>query len=38
VEALRDAGASDVISDFPDDIVTYLQHVTDSVLIPQKRD
>jgi beta-phosphoglucomutase family hydrolase len=38
VQALRDAGASDVISDFPDDIVTYLQHVTDSVLIPQKRD
>ena len=38
MQALRDAGASDVISDFPDDIVTYLQHVTDSVLIPQKRD
>lgn len=37
-QALLDAGASDVISDFPDDILTYLQHVTDSVLIPQKRD
>jgi HAD superfamily hydrolase (TIGR01509 family) len=36
--ALRDDGAIEVISDFPDDIVTYLQHVTDSILIPQKRD
>jgi len=37
-QALRDAGASDVISDFPSDIVTYLQQVAESVLIPQKRD
>lgn len=37
-QALRDAGASDVISDFPGDVVNYLQHVADSISIPQRRD
>jgi HAD superfamily hydrolase (TIGR01509 family) len=37
-QALHDAGASDVISDFPGDMVNYLRHVADSVPIPQRRD
>jgi kojibiose phosphorylase len=38
MQALRDASASDVISDFPDDMISYLQHVADSVPIPHRRD
>jgi len=38
MQALREAGANDVISDFPGDMVNYLQHVTHGVSIPQRRD
>lgn len=38
MQALREAGASDVISDFSDDMISLLQHVTDGVSIPQRRD
>ena len=37
-QALRNAGASDVIADFPGDIVSYLQQVADSISISQRRD
>jgi len=37
-QALRNAGASDVISDFPGDMISYLQQVTDTISISQRRD
>jgi beta-phosphoglucomutase family hydrolase len=37
-QALRQAGASDVISDFPGDMISYLQQVADSIAISQRRD
>ena len=36
-EALRDAGASDVISDFPGDMIAYLQRVIETDALPQRR-
>lgn len=38
MQPLRDAGASDVISDFPDDMIDYLQRVADAAAVAQRRD
>lgn len=37
-QALRAAGANDVISDFPDNVINYLQRAADAAAVPQRRD